>query len=274
MNFIKGLFEGNPIETIKGLDSRTRKLVLGVGLLFAAASVIISQTDLPTWLFTLAIVLLFVIGLILTILGLRPETDGPPDDEAWARFKEWGMVDLLRLQGVRSMRTLLERCSEKVTILKTWFPEDGEIAAGLAKAFQNHAKVRLIMCHPEAPILGMRSESARVRHDQAAVWIDQGLDVVEDNAIPKTFNGIGFYNAWPGCPVIWADDRIFVGFYFRGHTSPNQPWVEVKAGTPLSETLGYQRDTLWDKAHQLKTLDELRQWRKNRPPPPLAEGQA
>lgn len=271
MNFFHNLLKDGPLKTIKELDRQTRFLVLGVMLLFTAAAVIISQADLPVWLLTWSIVLLIGIGLVLTILGLRPEPDPditeldgedttPPDDEAFSRFKDWGMIDLRKFRTSKKMGAFLSR-RKRLVVLKTWFPEDDDIRGGLKIAMNGGASIQLILCDPRAPILGQRTESTNHKQVDAAIWIINGLDLVAKNVSEAKFEGVALYNHWPGCPVIWADDRLFMGFYFWGSTSPQRPWVEVKAGSDLAKDLEEQRDQLNRRAPtKLDTVDKLKKW--------------
>lgn len=206
--------------------------------------------------------------------GIR--TDPGTDHEVTALAK-WGIIDLRRFHDGEGMGTLLSDCHDEVIILKTWFPEDHNIARGLKDAMKNEASIELILCAPESKILGMRSRSAGIAHTQATNWIRIGLDVVAQTVSDGKFNGVAFYNAWPGCPVIWADGRTFMGFYFRGHTSPHQPWVEVRPESPLLTLLEEQRDSLRTLAREagpslnrdggtIDKIDKLHDWVKANPP--------
>ena len=133
------------------------------------------------------------------------------------------------------------------------------------------ATIQMILCNPKAPILGKRAKSTEHTHEQAAEWIYHGLDMVLKNASPTTFKGIGFYDTWPGCPVIWADHRMFMGFYLWRYTSPNQRWVEVEVKSDLWVALENQKTHILKDAVQLGTLDKLRTWIKDNPLDELLE---
>ena len=130
------------MEILRDLIKADRlRFLVGLGSLLLGGAGFIVYKDVEYNLINSAIIsALAVFGLTLMIAGLLINS----------RFTEWGMIDLRWFQDEQDMRTLLSKCKKEVIILKTWFPEDGEIAAGLAKAFQNQAKVRLILCHPNA----------------------------------------------------------------------------------------------------------------------------
>src|SRR5205814_5813581 len=77
--------------------------------------------------------------------------------------------------------------------------------------------------------------SSRRRHTRCLS--DWSSDVCSSDlrtAGPTVKVEIGCYDSWPGCPVIWYDRKILMGFYFRGAPSPEWPWVSVKAGSELA----------------------------------------
>ncbi len=242
-------------------------IVGGIVLVFAAAGIALTgsptapptpdavPTEQPHSALVSVMWVLIGIGASLIVAGLVIALIAPE-----RRFTDWGMIDLWLFQGVDDMGALLGQCRERVIILKTWFPEDGKIAAGLDQAFMNGANVQLVLCNPWADILGIRSTSADVLHRQAAKWIRRGLDVVKKWAHRDCDFKIGLYNAWPGCPVIWADGRIFMGFYFRKYPSPQQRWIEVRAKSPLADVLDEQLTGLWKRAFQITNTAQLDNW--------------
>lgn len=209
-----------------------------------------------------------ILGVVLVVIGflyLRHTSEG--------KLGAIGMVGR-RYLGGDQVRARLQKATQ-ITILKTWFPEDGAIESALGVALGNGASVQLILCEPESEILKKRCEGADVEHAQARRWIIRGLKLVKKHATEDQFDGVAFFEEWPGCPVIWADERPYMGFYFRGGTSPNFPWIEIRAGSRLATILENQRDALLELAKKrekqarkqgrrgtnlLETLDDLNDW--------------
>jgi hypothetical protein len=80
-------------------------------------------------------------------------------------------------------------------------------------------------------------------------------------ATPEADVQIAIYDNWPGCPVIWYDNEILMGFYFRGRSSPAWPWVSVEKGTRLAKILDDQFYNLWGEAVEyLITPGEMESW--------------
>ena len=177
-----------------------------------------------------------------------------------------GMIGRRSLEGDKILEAIQK--ANSIIIIKTWFPETEIIRDALKAALKNGASVELILCDPYSKILEHRCEGARVNLDEAQLWIKKGLMIVEQNARnPGQFLGVRFHDIWPGCPVIRADQRTFMGFYLRGNTSPNLPWIEIHWPSNLRPHLERQERELRDCAvirkRELKTLDDLRSWLKN-----------
>lgn len=257
MGVLQKLFGDEGWVFLRGLEPRTFWIVLGA-MFFGGAAFITYERGPVDRITSSLIIAMLVAGVFLMILGLLTKN----------RFAEWGMINLRKFHHSPDMERFLSSCTKDVTVLKTWFPEDNDIARGLEKAVTNGARVQLILCHPKVPILGQRSRSTDHEHQIAAKWIYRGLEVVSTKASREKFNGVFLYDAWPGCPVILADGRMFMGFYFWGYTSPTQPWVEVKANSDLWNVLTAQLEKLRTAASvTLKDLDALGRWMDENPAP-------
>ncbi len=157
--------------------------------------------------------------------------------------------------------------SRDIRVLKTWFPESTEIETGLELAVtKQQARVRLLLCKPKSAILKQRSLGAHeeawwgsykvyhaIRKVYKSVKTTQGTDVQ-----------IACYDSWPGCPVIWYDREILMGFYFRGKSSPSWPWVSVRTGSKLAKILDDQFNELWQLSNteHLDTPAKMAKWLK------------
>lgn len=173
---------------------------------------------------------------------------------------EVGMIGRQFLDSEEVLRRLQD--AQSILITKTWFPETDDIATALTTALKRGARIKLILCHPESDILRVRCEGAGVTLDTAVQWIVEGLRIVHDCAKSEDqFDGIAFHNVWPGCPVIRVDERVYMGFYFRGDTSPSFPWIEIKNNSRIGRQLRSQEEELWRAAEdRLDGLESLRAW--------------
>ena len=169
-----------------------------------------------------------------------------------------GIIGRKTLTGAEVLTKI--RKAKSIQILKTWFPETDVINNALASALGSGASVKLILCKPGSQILRIRCEGANVAPEEADDWIIQGLTRVKDDLEEETkreqFKGVAFHDAWPGCPVIRVDQRIYMGFYFRGKTSPNFPWIEIRPGSELDNYLQSQEEELWTMANKNGDLHE------------------
>ena len=200
----------------------------------------------------------------------------PPDDKksgkAFNEFLTVGMekvYDRLTHEDIK----FLMGVSKRIKVLKEWFPESDEIAKGLKAAIENStiedpATIELLLCKPGSVILNERSLGAHEveRHGGFTVY-NAVLNVYNWLLLMKPPHGtvhIALYDSWPGCPVIWYDDVILMGFYFRGASSPDWPWVRVKKESKLSTILGDQFNELLyhDKTQHLDTLEQMKDWLK------------
>jgi hypothetical protein len=163
--------------------------------------------------------------------------------------------------------------SSSIRILKTWFPEDNLLEKGLENALQkNTTSIEMLLCHPESPLLSMRSISAGENKGEGAHKVVRALQLLHRwRYVEMTgyFDDdercnckIGLYKTWPGCPIIWCDNVMFLGFYFLGNPSPKNPWIEVNPDSDLGVILNNQFKLLWEhkETHRFKSGEELGHW--------------
>ncbi len=196
--------------------------------------------------------------------NIGPVVEHPPsDDPEYKKFLAFGMVKLHDPMTDENLRDRLGS-SKDIMVLKTWFPESTEIETGLEWAITNqNARIRLLLCKPESAILQQRSLGAH----EKAWWgsykvyhaVDKIYKLIKNK--PEADVKIACYDSWPGCPVIWYDEEIIMGFYFRGKASPAWPWVSVDRGSRLALILHDQFKELWELSDEhLDTLDEMNNW--------------
>lgn len=163
------------------------------------------------------------------------------------------------------------KASQDIRVLKTWFPESMQIAQGLIGdkgAIAKKANVQLLLCKPRSVILRQRSLGADRPDWWGAFTVYEAVRMVY-NQLLKTPNPavrIALYDSWPGCPVIWYDDSILMGFYFRGKSSPAWPWISVRKGSELAEILEAQFNELWEDSNgdldteHLDSPEQMKSW--------------
>jgi len=191
-------------------------------------------------------------------------------------FLSLGMTTAHKHLTDEKLKERLERARD-IKVLKTWFPETEEIATGLKRAIKNgRAKLKLLVCKPSSTLVQKRSLSALKRKWLGPNTIYQAIEDIHKwvRATPGVKVEIGCYDSWPGCPVIWYDRKILMGFYFRGAPSPEWPWVSVKAGSELAIILEDQFDDLWNlrntihlttQKDRLKWLKANKKWKMSSP---------
>ncbi|MEK6282966.1 MAG: DUF4062 domain-containing protein [Acidobacteriota bacterium] len=165
--------------------------------------------------------------------------------------------------------------SSTIRVLKTWFPESRQIGAGLIGAIEKMGaiekteSVRLLLCKPGSDILLERSLGAHEEEWFGSFAVSHGVKLVYNCLVARARLGkppanvkIGIYDSWPGCPVIWYDKKILMGFYIRGKSSPSWPWINVREGSALARFLSAQWNDLWghEKTEHLNTLEEMKNW--------------
>lgn len=155
--------------------------------------------------------------------------------------------------------------SKIIRVLKTWFPETLVISDGLKEAIKKRADVRLLLCKPGSVLLRQRSRTAlKGDSDRASKIVYRAIKDIHDWAreTPSPKVEIRCYDSWPGCPVIWYDKRILMGFYFRRDSSPEWPWINVTDGSELAKILDNQWEDLWalSENERLKTNKQREVW--------------
>jgi len=259
----------------------TRELLIVCGLLIVALMLLLVFFDpepfhksrIDDLLTKIAFaILVTVISRLLWLAFKRLE-----EPDALTSFKDLGMLRIIDPLGDKKLRRRLARARE-IRILKTWFPENETIAGGLRSAIKNKAAVRLLLANPDSRILMVRSQGSVGQPDHGKNKVIEVMEKIPNWArdAEQVEVHIGLYDSWPGCPVIWYDDRILMGFYFRGASSPHWPWVEVKKGSKLATILDDQFHSLWDSLPpyaetqepslpvHLSSIDQIGQWLEKR----------
>jgi hypothetical protein len=223
----------------------------------------------------------FAVLVTVVVRSLSLALDALKEPDHSATFAKLGMLRVCDPLGDEELQRRLAG-SRKIRVLKTWFPETTTIERGLELAIKRHrAKVRLLLAHPDSQVLAQRSGGAGESPSHGAMMVLRTLNQVVDwiGHSRDADVQIGLYDSWPGCPVIWCDDTVLMGFYFRGRSSPHWPWVEVEAGSKLDkEILKSQFDSLWSHRDtiRLSTVAEIASWlaqRKSPAPAPPAPGE-
>jgi hypothetical protein len=154
--------------------------------------------------------------------------------------------------------------SRDIKVLKTWFPESPDIENGLEQAIKERkATVNLLLCKPGSVILKERSLGAKEEARWGSYKVYHAIKKIREwvKATPDAHVQIAIYDSWPGCPVIWYDNEILMGFYFRGKSSPAWPWISVETGSRLAGILSDQFDELLKlSVEHLATPDDMDDW--------------
>ena len=195
------------------------------------------------------------------ILSLFEAECQPANSDA---FLKLGMetVHYLRDENLRDrLASALE-----IRVLKTWFPETEAIKTGLRKAIKRGAKLKLLLCNPNSALLQKRSHTALQEEFQGSNVVYHAIKNINEWVLDASELKveIGVYDSWPGCPVIWYDEEILMGFYFRTAPSTDWPWITVRKGTQLAGILDEQFDDLWFSSDTklLKTRRDRKRWLK------------
>lgn len=197
---------------------------------------------------------------------------GNRDLESYLSFQRIGIKAIYERLSTDEVGKRLKR-AKKIDVMKTWFPDHPDIEAGLREAMRKpDVEVRLLLSHPDSPLLRQRSIGAGHDRDpeHGSRQVEQTLlniyNWASDGA-PGKFE-IGLYQDWPGCPIIWYGEDILrhalLGFYLRGKSSPFWPWIEIEAKSNLDNILRQQFDDLWKKTPKITNSEELVLWLKNR----------
>ena len=179
------------------------------------------------------------------------------DNERCSSFLDHGVEEILDFSFDKLSKEL--KGAKYIRILKTWFPENNQLQTAFEEALENrNTRIELLLCDPDYELLHVRSRGASVKSEEARRRVIDALDSIRkvrcrepdpigcfDQQDKYCNTRVGLYKAWPGCPVIWCDDRIFLGFYFFGRSSLRSPWIRVKPDSQLAEVLDKQFTLLW-----------------------------
>ena len=249
---------------------RTREIVISAILLSVSLSLLsltyIFASTLSPPIYDLlskfAFALLVAVVIRLTVVFLYRDRNADLD-----KFLALGIEKIYDPLSDKNLRDRLGDATE-IKVLKTWFPENPEIESGLRQAItEKSANVELLLCHPGSTILKQRSLGA----DELAWWGDYKVYRAVQNVYDWTEGmsdddlkvKIWLYDSWPGCPVIWYDKNILMGFYFRGAASPSWPWLSIKIKSRLADILMAQFEDLWNKAtEKLSSREDMADWLK------------
>jgi hypothetical protein len=214
------------------------------------------------------------------------------NDAEFRKFVDLGIEEVHKHLDDQDLQEFLKG-AKNIKVLKTWFPESRQIAAGLKCAIMKGAKVKLLLLKPGTDLLKERSLGAGEKDWWGSFMIHYAVDVVHKSLLEKQREAdrrkkkcepgrnleeqeqeprvrIAFYNSWPGCPVIWYDKTILVGFYIRGKSSPSWPWLRINKRSDLAKALEKQFDDLWKDAKYLDTPKQMKSWlRRNKGLAPL-----
>jgi hypothetical protein len=183
--------------------------------------------------------------------------------EEYDKFSGLGMETIYEHLTHRKLKEFLQG-ARSIRVLKTWFPESNVIERGLSAAVKNHARVRLLLCKPDSALLAQRSEGAHKSTDLGSRTAYHAIQTVH-SLVEKTRGAnvkIACYDSWPGCPVIWYDETILMGFYFRGDASPEWPWVSIRPHSEIARILEEQFNDLWELSdtEHLNTPGQMADW--------------
>jgi hypothetical protein len=240
-----------------GLATGSALLILSVALhMWEAAA---EHAEPSVWLGLVARVS-GEVGAVMVAFALLHVTYDRYTRDAWSRRVEKAIHDQTSFSHV-GMKCASPRLSNTevgdlirnarhLRVLKTWFPETDDMLAAFQTAVGQAEKIEILLCHPDSPILTLRSEGAGCGAGDGAACVRRTLRTIGEacgacKSDPFLRLNLGLYDAWPGCPVICADGRILLGFYFRGHASPATPWIEVWPGSDLSKLIDEQFESLW-----------------------------
>lgn len=160
-------------------------------------------------------------------------------------FQEMGFKSVKYLNAGKVGEFLKD--AKRIDVMKTWFPDHPHIRKGLREALKNkRATIRLLLSHPDSDLLRARSEGAGEKPEHGADEVMRTLkDVYEHTQDDTAKFEVALYKGWPGCPIIWHDGNVLLGFYLRGQSSPFWPWIAVEDDSPFGQELRDQFDKLW-----------------------------
>lgn len=242
-----------------------RELVILTVLVALAVGTLIGLYDQPPTrgfdlLNKIAFAILVTVVVRSLYLVLSALEDRPPDP--LVSFKQLGMCRAIERLSDDELKSRLAQAQE-IRVLKTWFPETPTIREGLEEALTKGrpARVTLLLMHPGSKILEARSKSARRGSNHGAHMVIQALEDLVKWGRGVEGLEVGLYDGWPGCPVIWHDERPLMGFYLVGSPSPDWPWIEVEKGSKLDGDLNRQFHAILDTAlERFSSAEELEEW--------------
>lgn len=206
-----------------------------------------------------------LVAIVSRLVNLSFSLTDAQKDTALGRYETFSKLGMMLVHDPLSDFEVRDRLakSKRIQVLKTWFPENADIEVGLQHALTNNgASVKLLMAHPDSRMLSVRSVGAGESADHGALTVMRLLRHI-DGWVSQGKKGkfeICLYDGWPGCPVIWYDRNILMGFYFVGKASSCWPWVEVKHNSKLAKILNEQFELLWKDEGKIDTCQKLRDW--------------
>jgi hypothetical protein len=138
-----------------------------------------------------------------------------------------GINDVLRRLPHDELTKKLETANE-IKVFKTFFPEHDDLEIGLINALKRGRSVELYLLKPNSLMLKQRSLSLNEHQDYGKNKVLRALRIMETNMK----NGkLVLYDYFPANPILLIDNQMFLGFYFFGEPSPNNPWLQIEYGS-------------------------------------------
>lgn len=225
-------------------DRRKELWILSTLAVLAVSLLLFSMPESETPWADFGTKLAFAILVALVVRLLAWALEGPSEDDG---FQALGMRRVNRRLSDEELRDHLAEASQ-IRVVKTWFPETRVIAEGLERAIcERSATVKLLLAHPDSEVLAVRSDGAGKARNYGGHSVTEALRQLcgwaSSNQGARV--EVHLYDSWPGSPVIWCNERAFLGFYLRGAPSPEWPWIEVSQGSELYDVLNKQFYELW-----------------------------
>lgn len=146
---------------------------------------------------------------------------------------------------------------DEIVVLKSWYLDNDpfrerfyEMIDVCDANIHPARSVQILVCHPNSEILKVRSKSAKEMPnfggDQMRTSLPELFKRMKKrnarqfgkvSSDEKTRDSIGFFNEWPSSPIILYGDWALVGYYFKGDSSPNWPWIKVRRNSPFGRVL-------------------------------------
>ena len=149
------------------------------------------------------------------------------------------------------------------TTLSTSLPAGAFYQDILREAGLTGKTVDLYLCDPESEVLEIMSPgTGKATAIEAKATILASVRAMCELAYEERsgFKGsVTLYRGWPGAPVFWCDNKLFVGFYPLGRVSPQAPWVQLRVSSPLGRLFAEQFERLQTTA-RLETVQQFKDW--------------